>query len=146
MRDDESGILVSASFSIAMSFSAYLWGIRLFTLLSFLAWWGIVVLVDPTQSGMMGVSLFFTSLFAFILGVMTLLLTMLYRRVLGVVSATHQLGGAFRQAFLLSMCFVGLVFFQKEQMLTWWDALLLLAATLLIEFSLRKIFSQEEHS
>ena len=146
MRDDESGILVSASFSIAMSFSAYLWGIRLFTLLSFLAWWGIVVLVDPTQSGMMGVSLFFTSLFAFILGVMTLLLTMLYRRVLGVVSATHHLGGAFRQAFLLSMCFVGLVFFQKEQMLTWWDALLLLAATLLIEFSLRKIFSQEEHS
>ena len=144
MRDDESGILVSASFSIAMSFSAYLWGIRLFTLLSFLAWWGIVVLVDPTQSGMMGVSLFFTSLFAFILGVMTLLLTMLYRRVLGVVSATHHLGGAFRQAFLLSMCFVGLVFFQKEQMLTWWDALLLLAATLLIEFSLRKIFSQED--
>ena len=146
MRDDESGILVSASFSIAMSFSAYLWGIRLFTLLSFLAWWGIIVLVDPTQSGMTGVILFFTSLFAFVLGVMTLLLTMLYRRVLGVVSATHHLGGAFRQAFLLSMCFVGLVFFQKEQMLTWWDALLLLAATLLIEFSLRKIFSQEEHS
>lgn len=125
-----------------MSLSAYLWGIRLFTLLSFLAWWGIIVLVDPTQSGLTGMSLFFTSLFAFVLGVMTLLLTLLYRRVLGVVSATHHLGGAFRQAFLLSMCFVGLVFFQKEQMLTWWDALLLLAATLLIEFSLRKIFSE----
>lgn len=125
-----------------MSFSAYLWGIRLFTLLSLVAWVGIIVLVNPTQSGVMGMSLFFTSLFAFVLGVMTLLLTILYRRVLGVVSATHHLGGAFRQAFLLSVCFVGLVFFQKEQMLTWWDALLLLAATLLIEFSIRKIFSE----
>lgn len=127
---------------MAMSFSAYLWGIRFFIFLSLLAWGGIVILVDPTRSGLMGVSLFFTSLFAFVLGVMTLLLTLLYRRVLGVVSATHHLGSAFRQAFLLSACFVGLVFFQKEQMLTWWDALLLLAATLLIEFSLRKIFSE----
>lgn len=130
--------------SIAMSLTVYLWGIRLFTLLSLCAWLGIVVAVDPTKSGVAGVVLFFTSLFAFTLGVMTLLITSVYRRVLGATSAAHHLGGAFRQAFLLSVFSVGIVFFQKEKILTWWDALLLLAAVLIIEFSLRKIFSYNE--
>lgn len=127
-----------------MSLTVYLWGIRLFTLLSLSAWLGIVVAVDPTQGGVVGMALFFISLFAFILGVMTLVLTSLYRRALGATSAAHHLGGAFRQACLLSLFCIGLVFFQKERILTWWDALLLLAAVLTIEFSLRKIFSHNE--
>ena len=127
-----------------MSLSVYLWGIRLFTLLSLSAWLGIVVAVDPTEGGVVGMVLFFSSLFAFILGVMTLVLTSIYRQALGATSAAHHLGGAFRQAFLLTIFCVGVAFFQKERILTWWDALLLLAAVLIIEFSLRKIFSHNE--
>lgn len=123
-----------------MSLQVYLWGIRLFTLLSFSAWLGIVVAVDP-ETGLMAEMLFFISCFAFLLGVMTLIITALYRRALG-VGVIHHLGGAFRQSFLLTLFIMGIVFFQKERLLNWWDTLLLFAAVLLIEFSLRRIFSE----
>ncbi|MFZ3032117.1 MAG: hypothetical protein WA082_03710 [Candidatus Moraniibacteriota bacterium] len=125
-----------------MSLSVYLWGICFFTLLSFSAWLGIVIVVDPTQAGGVGVGLFFTSLFAFLLGMMTLCVTWIYRQALGAASAAHHLGGIFRQALLLALFFLGVVFFQMERILTWWDTLLLLAAILLIEFSFRQIFSR----
>lgn len=127
-----------------MSLFAYLWGIRLFTLLSFCAWLGIVLTVDPSQAGIFGLVLFFSSLFAFLLGVMTLFVTWVYRLGLGVASAAHHLGGAFRQAFLLALFFLGLVFFQMERILLWWDALLLFAVILLLEFSFRRVFTHSD--
>lgn len=125
-----------------MSLSVYLWGIRLFTLLSLSVWLGMVMTIDPLQSGRAGIVFFFTSLFAFVLGITTLFVMWVYRVALGATSAAHHLGGAFRQALLLSCFFVGIIFFQKERILTWWDAALLLAVVLLIEFSLRRMFSQ----
>ena len=123
-----------------MSLSAYLWGIRLFTLLSLFAWLGILLSVDPRLAGTAGTALFFISLFALILGCMTLLVTWVYRKAIGETSAAHHLGIAFRQAFLLALFCALIVFFQFKQILTWWDSLLLLAAVLLVEFSLRKLF------
>ncbi len=122
-----------------MSLQVYLWGVRLFTLLSFGAWLGIVVAVNP-DTGLTAEVLFFVSGFAFLLGVMTLIMTALYRRMLG-VGVIHYLGGAFRQSFLLTLFIIGVIFLQKERLLNWWDALLLFSAVLLIEFSLRRIFS-----
>lgn len=121
-----------------MSLRSYLWGIRLFTLLSFLAWLGIIIAVDPSAAGRVGMILFFVSLFALLLGCMTLLVTWIYRKALDDTSAAHHLGIAFRQAFLLAAFVLGIVFFQMEGILTWWDSLLLFAATLLLEFSLRQ--------
>ncbi|MBP9728264.1 MAG: hypothetical protein KBD27_02700, partial [Candidatus Moranbacteria bacterium] len=86
-----------------MSLYAYLWGIRLFLLLSLCAWIGIVLAVDPYQAGVVGTGLFFVSLFGTILGSMVLLVTWVYRKALGALGATHHLGRAFRQAFLLSL-------------------------------------------
>ena len=119
-----------------MSLSAYLWGIRLFTLLAFLAFLGVVIALDPEKVG--GRELFFVSLLALLSGILTLLVTGAYRRVLGDFGAVHHLAGAFRQALLLSVYAVGIVFFQYAKILTWWDALLLLAMVLLIEFSFRR--------
>ncbi len=129
-----------------MSLSAYLWGIRLFVLLSLSAWLGIVVAVDPNQAGGVGTLLFFTSLLAFFLSTLTLFVTWVYRKALGEVSAAHHLGGAFRQAFLFAFFLVMVVYFQLERILLWWDMLLLLAATLLIEFSCRRFFSRDDQN
>ena len=123
-----------------MSFSVYLWSTRLFTLLSLGAWLGIVIAVDPTEAGRAGIFLFFGSLFTFVLGVMTLIVTTLYERALGVTGALYNLGTSFRQALLTSLFLVGLIFFQKEGILTWWVTLLFLVALLLSEFSFRRIF------
>jgi len=116
-----------------------MWGIRLFTVLSLSAWLGIVFAIDPRLAGVAGTGLFFISLFAFALGFMTLFVTWVYKKALGETSAAHHLGMAFRQAFLLALCVVLIIFFQFKHILTWWDSMFLLATILLIEFSFRKI-------
>ena len=127
-----------------MSFSAYIWGICLFTLLSFSAWLGIILAVDPYEAGRPGVLLFFASFFAFLLGVLTLFVTQMYRYALGEASTIAHIGTAFRQALLFTLFGVGLVFFQYARVLTWWDSLLLLAFILLIEISARTILQRKE--
>lgn len=126
-----------------MSLATYLWGIRLFTLFAFFAWLGVIIALDPEMTGGMGAGLFFISLFAFLTGILTLCVTWVYRKALGDTGAAHHLAMAFRQAFFLALYALGIVFFQYERILTWWDALLLLAAVLLIEFSFRS-FSQNK--
>lgn len=127
-----------------MSLSTYLWGIRLFTLFAFFAWLGVVVMLDPRDTGSMGAGLFFISLLAFLTGLLTLFVTWIYRKALGNVGAAHHLSGSFRQALLLALYASGIVFFQYARILTWWDALLLLAAILLVEFSFRNLFQDKD--
>lgn len=126
-----------------MSLSAYLWGIRLFTLFAFFACLGVVIVIDPAETGGVGRGLFFISLFALLTGMLTLFVTWTYRKALGDAGAAHHLGVAFRQAFLLASYALGIVFFQYAGILTWWDALLLLAAVLLVEFSLRRLLGRK---
>lgn len=127
-----------------MSLSAYLWGIRLFTLFAFFAFLGVVFGIDPEDTGKTGRALFFVSLSAWLIGGWTLFVTWTYRKVLGDESTAHHLGSAFRQAFLLAVYAVGIVFFQYAKILTWWDALLWLALVLLIEFSWRRFLTPSE--
>ncbi|MFZ2187424.1 MAG: hypothetical protein WAV46_02235 [Candidatus Moraniibacteriota bacterium] len=126
-----------------MSLSAYLWGIRLFTLAALLAWLGVIMLLDPRDTGTIGLAIFFVSLLVLLTGVLTLLVTWVYRKGLGDAAAVHHLGGAFRQAVLLALYVLGIIFFQYARMLTWWDALLLLAVVLLVEFSLRRLLREK---
>ncbi len=126
-----------------MSLAGYLWGIRLFTLLALSAWLGIVFALDPEQASTVGVGLFFVSLFATLIGFLTLMMTWMYRKGLGEHSAAHHLGGAFRQAFLIALYLVLVAAFQYGRILTWWDSLLLLAAVLLIEFSFRHLLQSD---
>lgn len=122
-----------------MLLSTYLWGVRLFTLLSLAVWLCVVLLLDPSRTGWFGIGLFFLSLFAMLIGFSTLFMTWLYRKGLGDISAAHYLGAAFRQSSLLSVFFIGLVYLQYERWLVWWNALLLLSAMLLLEISWRHI-------
>jgi hypothetical protein len=126
-----------------MSLSAYLWGIRLFTLLSFSAWTAIIFSVDPRQAGVAGVSLFFVSLFAALTGILTLGVTWFYRKGLGDEGAAHNLGIAFRQAVLLGIFMTLIAFFQYERIFVWWVVLLTFAAILLVEFSFRQFLAHD---
>lgn len=120
-----------------MSFLAYLWGIRLFTFSALLAWLGVIILLDPEQTGIVGIIIFFVSLLALLTGGFTLLVTWIYRKGLGDREVRHHLSGAFRQASLLALYVLFIVFFQYARILIWWDALLLFVAVLLVELSLR---------
>jgi hypothetical protein len=123
-----------------MSFSAYLWGIRLLTLLASAAWIGIIFAIDPEHGGMAGRALFFVSFFAMLLGVLTLSVTWAYRKALGDAGAAHYAPVAFRQAFLLALFAIGAVTLQYMRLLTWWDAALLFVTVLAAEFTVRRTF------
>ncbi|MBI2439063.1 MAG: hypothetical protein HYV45_00440 [Candidatus Moranbacteria bacterium] len=124
-----------------MSFTFYLWGIRLFTLLSFFSWMGIIFMLDPEEAGRAGSILFFLSFFTFTIGVMTLFLMYAYRRALGGNGVIEYIGSIFRQATLLGMCCVGGLILQYMRVMTWWSVGLLIATLLLLELSFRRIFS-----
>lgn len=123
-----------------MSLSFYLWGVRLFTLFALLASLGVVIAIDPEETSNVGRGLFFVSVFAVLTGILTLFVTWIYRKALGESGAAHHLGSAFRQAFLMALYGIGIIFLQYAGILVWWDALLLLAVILLIEFSIRRFF------
>jgi hypothetical protein len=123
-----------------MSLSAYLWGIRLFTLFALFAFLGVIIALDPKETG--GGILFFISLLVFLTGLLTLLVTGMYRKALGDAGAAHNLGSAFRQALLISLYALGIVFFRYAGILLWWDALLFLAVILLTEFSFRRFLER----
>lgn len=127
-----------------MSLTAYVWGIRLFTIASFFAWLGVVLLVDPLQAGAMGRGIFAVSFFIFLVGACTLFVTWAYRKGLGEREAVHHLGGAFRQAMLLAILLFGLLLLQYFQMFVWWVGLLFFAAVLLVEFSCRQLFHRKD--
>lgn len=123
-----------------MSLSFYLWGVRLFTLFALLASLGVVIAIDPEETSNVGRGLFFVSVFAVLMGILTLFVTWTYRKALGESGTAHHLGSAFRQAFLMALYGIGIIFLQYAGILVWWDALLLLAVILLIEFSIRRFF------
>jgi hypothetical protein len=127
-----------------MTLAAYRLGIRVFTFFALVAWGSVVFTVDPETMGPGAVYLFFGTLFVALLGLLTLFVTWSYCRGLGEASAAHHLGSAFRQAFLLALCGVGLTLFQYWHILTWWDALLLVVFMLLLEFSLRREALRED--
>lgn len=127
-----------------MSLSLYLWGIRLFALAALLAWLGVIILLDPGETGTLGMVVFFVSLLALLTGISTLFVTWAYRKGLGDREVVHHLSGAFRQAILLSLYVLGVIYFQYARILTWWDALLLFAVVLLVEFSFRRFLKQKD--
>ncbi|MDD2766750.1 MAG: hypothetical protein PHH40_03235 [Candidatus Moranbacteria bacterium] len=127
-----------------MSLSFYLWGIRFFTLMTLIAWLGVVFFFDPHQTGFIGLVIFSLSLFVFLTGIFLLFVIWIYRKGLGDTATAENLAGAFRQSLLLSLFVMGIVFFQYNDILLWWDALLLFAGMLLVEFSFRRFINNKD--
>ncbi len=122
-----------------MTLRAYRLGIRLLTFFAVLAWGSVVFFVDPEAAGRSGMLLFFGTLFVALLGLCTLFVTWTYVRGLGEEGAAHNLGSAFRQAFLLALYAVGNVALFYLKAWAWWASLLYLVFLLLIEFTLRSM-------
>ncbi|NCQ06161.1 MAG: hypothetical protein GW815_01205 [Candidatus Moranbacteria bacterium] len=120
-----------------MSLSSYLFGIRFFTLLTVSAWMGIIFLFDPEEMGSTAVTLFFLVFFVAWVGIFLLLLISLYRKMSSDDTTVANLMGIIRQAILLSFFLTGMLLFQYMHILVWWDASLLFALILLLEFTFR---------
>ena len=116
-----------------MLFKAYLWGIAIVAILSWSALAIIVINVDPFVADLRILVAFFVSLF---LG-LTLAITFMGYLIRVKLSRKEvvfaHLGIAFRQAALISLAGVGILILSSFSVLTWWTAILLVAAVLLLE-------------
>lgn len=117
-----------------MTFSSYLWAMRLSTLLSFIAWILALIYIDPVESGFIGKLLFFLTFFLFLTGFFMLIFTWIKKVFNGIEGAADNLSHTFRQGILFSFLLTTLLLLKGEELLTWWDGLLVLGALALIEF------------
>ena len=112
----------------------YLLSIIIATIFGWISWGLVLEKMSPFISGYLALGLFYASLTVALSGTFALLFYYgkLWRNPTD--APTPYLNTALRQGFLLSlMITIGLIF-QRLRVLTWWDALLLLAIVCLIEF------------
>lgn len=116
-----------------MTLRAYIWGMRIVTLLSFFALAAIIVLVDPQNSAWVGLVLFYLAAFFSLGGMFNLILLFIRRKFLGEKLATESVGLSFRQGIFLAVMALGILALQSFRVLVWWDALLVVVGVFLAE-------------
>lgn len=117
-----------------MTLKSYLWGMRISTLLSFLAWMLVIWYVDPRSSGMVGPLLFYGIALLFLSSLLINFLTWSRRKMQGGDEiALAYLAVSFRQGILLAILAILLLVLQSFRVLTWWDGLLVAAGIFLVE-------------
>jgi hypothetical protein len=116
-----------------MSLQGYLLGLKISTLFAFSAWAGVVLYIDPETAGVFGRSLFFATLFLWLTGAFTILLTWLQRKICDDDRAASSLGSNMRQSIFTACLFIALLMLQYFKVLAFWNGLLLTTAFLLVE-------------
>ena len=127
-----------------MSLRAFQIGVFLCTLLALGSFVGVILKVDPDTGGVLGKGLFFSSLFAFTLGVIMEIMITVYKKGLGEERAAKHIGGALRQAFLLNLLVLINTLLLYRDIWVWWLALLFFAFILLLEFTARNFHKGEQ--
>lgn len=116
-----------------MSLQGYIFGLKMSTFFALCAWALVMLYVDPESSGVMGMCLFFGTLFLWLSGAMALILTVLQSHIQDNEYAAKQLSSNIRRGTLVAMLGVIMLALQYNHILTFWSILLVGVAFLLIE-------------
>lgn len=121
-------------YSKSMSYRYYLSGIFLATILGWASWIVVINNLSPFLSGYLALNLFYAALFVALTGTFSVLTYYLRMSLSSNKDRFHHLNASLRQGSLFSIIFVVAMIFQRLRVLTWWDALLLVAIVVLIEY------------
>jgi len=120
-----------------MTLKLYTWGMKISTILSFIALGLVIYYIDPEQSALASQGLFYLSIFLAVTGLVTLFFTSLRKKGAGSKlsqqEASLYIVTNFRQGALVALLVVILLVFQSVRILTWWDGLLVVAGIFIIE-------------
>ncbi len=117
-----------------MSLRTYLIGIFIGTILCWAAFVLTVLNIDPADSGVLGLTSFFGSLFFALAGTLGLIGFFARIWLSGNEIIYENIGISFRQGFLFSLSIVGIFALQSIRMLTWWNGILLVLIVIMLEF------------
>jgi hypothetical protein len=117
-----------------MSLKKYLIIMSFMTLFCWLAWVGVLFNINPNEAGIIGLSLFYISLFFALVGSFSLLgffvrvwfthETIIYR----------HLGISTRQSLWFAILVVVTLLFKRTDLLRWWSGGLLIIFLIILEF------------
>lgn len=116
-----------------MTLQSYLWGLRIGTLTSIVAFCAVIFLTDPDDIGTIAFVLFYVTFFLTASGVGVLLLTWIWRKMAREMLTLGEVGMAVRQGILLGTLSTIIVWMQQIKILVWWVALIVIAGIFLIE-------------
>lgn len=116
-----------------MSLQGYLLGLKLSVLFAFSAWAGVVLYIDPETAGIFGRSLFFMTLFLWLSGALTLMMTWFQKKIFNDERAADSLGSNMRRSVWISCLLLALLVFQYFKFFAFWNGLLIVTTFLLIE-------------
>jgi len=104
------------------------------TAIFWIVWLVITSQLDPYDTDFFGFLLFYLTLFFSLLGTF-FLVSFAYRKIFSKFSLEYNIvGTSFRQSFFLALIFVSLLILQGIEMLNIINALLLVAAVVILEF------------
>ncbi len=117
-----------------MTFRSYLVFMAIITLVDWGAWLYIVETVNPNETTIVGIGIFFLTLFLGMVGVVSLLESVVRVWLLKREVIIREVAIAFRHGVLLSLVAIGSVILVKQQLFQWWTLLLLIIVASLIEY------------
>ena len=117
-----------------MSLRQYLIFMAMGTAICWIAWYFVILNVDPTETGIVGLFFFYVSLFLALTGTFSVIGFLMRRWIVKNEDALfHHVRHTFRHAiFISSLVLVALILFQQK-ILNWWNGILLLIIFLALE-------------
>jgi hypothetical protein len=116
-----------------MTLQSYLWGVRIGTLISFIALVSVIFLTDPVDIGNIAFVLFYLTFFLTVSGTSVLILTWLWRKMAKDVFTIGEVGMAVRQGILIGILTTILLVMKQMEVLIWWNALIVIGAIFFVE-------------
>ncbi|MFA5009737.1 MAG: hypothetical protein WC553_00700 [Patescibacteria group bacterium] len=110
--------------------NSYLPGIGIATGMTLAAWLLVLFYFDPTTSGVPGITLFFISLAATLIGILILIFNYLRYRF---AKTPASFGVTIRQAVLLGLAVSGILLLLALDKLNWWNGVAIVVAGIVIE-------------
>lgn len=120
-----------------MSLTKFLISMSAVTIFSWIAWFTVLIYIDPELSGGIGISVFYASLFFSLLGTFTLfglairiLMKRLHR---GTVIAFQFISPSIRQAIWFSVAIIVCLMLLAGNLFNWWSITILMIGLVLLE-------------
>jgi len=130
-----------------MTLRQYLFLMSLGTILCFVAWLFVIFNIDPNQADNLSFIFFYTSLFLFLLGVISIINLLIKTKILKSEEVVFRhVKRTFRQGVIVAALVVFLLLLQQYRYLTWWNLIIFILLVILIEvvvFANRKFSNRD---
>ncbi|MFA5210902.1 MAG: hypothetical protein WC414_00170 [Patescibacteria group bacterium] len=118
------------------------------TILSWIAWGFVIVNIDPFETSWLGFLLFFLSLAAGLIGLVSILIFLLYKFFASdELPLFRYVSASLKQSLIISFFLLTFLFLQMKSLLTWFNGIILLVIFILvISFTISISINKKNHN